>query len=107
MAKLKRGAKTQAVRDFISANPEANPQAVVDGLKATGLKVKITLVRGILYKKPSKRGGRRAPSVIAAARKTSTNGVTIGQLLEVKQFADSLGGANQVRQALDLLAQLQ
>jgi hypothetical protein len=107
MARLKRGAKTQAVRDYISANPTVSPKEIVAGLASAGMKVKITLVRSIMYKKSSKRGRRRAPSVHAAARKTATTGVTIEQLLEVKRFADSFGGADQVRQALDTLEQLQ
>jgi hypothetical protein len=32
--------------------------------------------------------------------------VTIEQLLKVKRFADSIGGADQLRQALDTLEQL-
>ena len=106
MAKLKRGAKTQAVRDYLAEHPDANPKAVVNGLKATGMKIKITLVRSILYKKPSKPGRRRAPVVHTAARKTATTGLTIEQLLEVKRFADTFGGADQVRSALNTLEQL-
>ena len=71
------------------------------------MKVKITLVRSIMYKKSSKPRKRRTPSVHAAARKTAAKSVTIEQLIEVKQFADSFGGADQVRQALEALAQLQ
>ena len=41
-----------------------------------------------------------------AARKTSTKSMTVEQLLEVKRFADAFGSADQVRQALDTLAQL-
>jgi hypothetical protein len=108
MARLRRGAKTQAVRDYLAEHPESNPQAVVDGLKASGMKVKITLVRSILYKKPSKPGWRkRAPVVQAAARRTSKTSVTVERLLEIKRFADSIGGPDQLRQALDMLAQLQ
>ena len=108
MARLRRGVKTQAVRDFLADHPEANPRAVVEGLKTRGFKVKITLVRSIMYKKSSKPGRRRrAPVVHAAARKTAWAHMSIEQLLEVKRFADSFGGADQVRQALDTLAQLQ
>lgn len=91
------------------ANPTASPKAVVEGLQAQGVKVKITLVNSIKYKKPAKKGGRRrAPTMQAAARRTSTNGsVSFEQLVEVKKLADSLGGAEQVRQALDALQQLQ
>jgi hypothetical protein len=106
MARMKRGAKSQAVRDYLSENPQASPKEVVEGLKAKGVNVKVTLVNSIKYKKPSKAGRRRGPSVRMAARRSSRNGVTVEQLLEVKRLADSLGGAEQVRRALETLEQL-
>jgi hypothetical protein len=109
MAKMKRGVKTQAVRDYIAANPDANPKAIVAGLKSEGLTVKIGLVNSVKYNKRSRtRKGRagRAPVVHAAARKTSSASMTIDQLIEVKQFADSLGGLAAFRQAIDMLEQL-
>ncbi len=105
-ARMKRGEKTQAVRDYLAEHPEANRRAVVEGLKAKGIKVNITLVSSLMYKQASKPGRRRAPSVQAAARKTATTGVSIEQLIEVKRFTDSFGSADQVRQALDMLEQL-
>src|ERR1017187_3148553 len=104
MAKLKRGEKTKAVRDYISANPTASPKAIVAGLAATGMKIKLGLANSLKYSK-RKPGKRRAPVVTTAARKTSTKSMTVEQLLEVKRFADTFGGADQVRQALDTLAQ--
>jgi arginine repressor len=106
MAKLKRGEKTQAVRDYLAKHPGATRSAVVEGLRAKGMKVKLTLVGSLMYKQASKTGKRRAPVVHAAARRTVTKGMSIAQLLEVKQFADSLGGADQIRSALDTLEQL-
>jgi hypothetical protein len=103
---MNRGAKSQAVRDYLSENPQASPKEVVDGLKAKGVKVKVTLVNSIKYKKPSKTGRRRAPSLRLAARRSSGAAVTVGQLLEVKRLADSLGGAEQVRRALETLEKL-
>jgi hypothetical protein len=102
---MKRGARSQAVRDFLAENPRAGPKAIVDGLKAKGINVKITLVNSIKYKKPSK-PGRKSPRR-HAARKSHSIAVTIEQLIRVKRFADSVGGADQVRLALDTLAQLQ
>ena len=107
MARFKRGARTQAVREYLAENPQASPKAVVEGLKAKGVKVKVTLVNSIKYKKPAKAGRRRAPALRVAARKARSAGVTIEQLIEVKRLADSLGGADQVRQALEALTQLQ
>jgi hypothetical protein len=107
MARMKRGAKSQAVRDYLSENPQASPKEVVEGLKAKGVNVKVTLVNSIKYKKPSKTGRRRAMSVRMAARRSSGGvAVTVEQLVEVKRLADSLGGAEHVRRALETLEQL-
>jgi hypothetical protein len=106
MARMKRGAKSHAVREYLSANPQASPKEVVEGLKAKGVKVKVTLVNSIKYKKPSKAGRRRAPSHRMAARRSSGVDVTVEHLLDVKRLADSLGGAEHVRRALETLEQL-
>jgi hypothetical protein len=67
--------------------------------------VKANLVGAIKYGKP--RGKRSRPSVHVAARRTARNGtITVEQLLEVKKLADSIGGVEQVRSALDTLEQL-
>ncbi|MBI3862005.1 MAG: hypothetical protein HY290_08920 [Planctomycetia bacterium] len=111
MARMKRGAKSQAVRDYFAANPGAGAKAVVEGLAEKGINVKVTLVNSIKYKKPAKGGkrrGRRPMTMQAAARRTSANGsLSVENLIEVKRLADLLGGADQVRQALEALAQLQ
>jgi len=45
--------------------------------------------------------------VRVAARRTTGNGsITVEQLLEVKKLADSIGGVEQVRSALEALEQL-
>jgi hypothetical protein len=109
MARYKRGARTQAVRDFLDANPDASPKQVVDGLREKGIRVKLTLVTSIKYKKPAAgKGRRRAMTMSAAARRTAANrNVSFEQLLNIKRLVDSLGGAEQVRQGLEALAQLQ
>jgi len=107
MAKMKRGAKTQAVRDYISENPDANPKAIVAGLKATkGIRIKLGLANSVKYSKRSKGRKGRTLAPHAAARKTNSAAVTIDQLIEVKRFADSLGGLAAVRQAIEMLEQL-
>ena len=106
MARYKRGAKTQAVKEYLAQHPEANPKAVVEGLKEQGMSVKVTLVNSIKYNKSRKPGRRRSPVARAAARRTSKANMSFDQLVEVKRLADSLGGADQLRQALDMLEQL-
>jgi hypothetical protein len=108
MAKLKRGEKTKAVRDYIAANPTATPKEIVAGLATTGMKIKLGLANSLKYSK-KKRGRRRSSTVASAARRapTAKGAVTIERLLDVKRLADSLGGAEQVRRALETLEQLQ
>jgi len=62
----------------------------------------------IKYSKRGKKGRRRgrARTMQAAARHTANGAVTVEQLIEVKKLADSLGGAHQVRLALDSLDML-
>jgi len=105
MARMKRGARSQAVRDYLAEYPQASPKEIVEGLKARGIKVKVTLVNSIKYKKPAKGGRRRAPSMRVAARKAGGTQVTIDQLLEVKRLADSLGGVDHLRKAMEVLEQ--
>ena len=107
MAKLKRGEKTKAVREFIAANPAASPKEIVAGLASTGMKIKIGLANSLKYGK-RKPGRRRKPTVASAARRahTSNGAVTFDQLIEVKRFADSIGGIEQVRSALEALEML-
>jgi hypothetical protein len=105
MARLKRGEKTKAVREFLAANPTASPKEIVTGLAATGMKIKLGLANSLKYGK-RKPGRRRAPTVAAAARRSSNGAVTVDQLVEVKRLADSLGGIEHVRAALETLESL-
>jgi hypothetical protein len=107
MAKLKRGEKTKAVREYITANPKASPKEIVAGLASTGMKIKIGLANSLKYAK-MKPGRRRAPVVASAARRarTSNGAVTVDQLLEVKRLSDSFGGIEHVRAALESLEML-
>jgi len=98
-----------SIRQFIAKHPGAGPKAIELGLKQQGVKVSLALISAVKYAKRSKIGKKRrsrTPMVQAAARKTATTSVTVAQLLEVKRLADSLGGADQVRRALDTLEQL-
>lgn len=105
MARLKRGEKTRVVREYITANPTASPKEIVAGLAATGMKIKLGLANSLKYAK-RKPGRRRAPTVASAARRTSNGAVTVDQLLEVKRLADSFGGIEHVRAALESLEML-
>jgi hypothetical protein len=106
MARMKRGAKSQAILDYIANNPDAGPKAIVDGLKAKGITVKPGLVSNIKYSKRSKGRKKKRLALHVAARRTKSTGLTVDQLIEVKRLADLLGGVAALRQAVDMLDQL-
>lgn len=51
------GSKSQAVRDYLNANPDASTKAVKEGLAAEGVSVSEGLVNKVKYSEPS--GGRK------------------------------------------------
>ena len=100
---------SELIRQFIARHPGAMPKAIELGLKQQGVKVSLGLISNVKYgsgKKMGKRRALRTPAARIAARKIPSGSVTVEQLLEVKRFADSLGGVVHVRTALDTLEQL-
>jgi hypothetical protein len=100
---------TESIRRYLAKHPGAKVREIEEGLKADGIRVSRGLISNVKYgggkKKAKKRRGRRT-MLHVAARKTPAVAVTVDQLLEVKRLADSLGGAEHVRQALETLEQL-
>jgi hypothetical protein len=95
---------TQAIQTYVKKHPMAGPQEICSRLADQGIKVSKSLVSAVKYRTRK----RRAPSVRISARKTATtrSAITVEQLLAMKRVADALGGADHVRQALEVLAQL-
>lgn len=54
------GSKSQAVRDYLAANPDAGTKSVKEALAADGVNVSEGLVNKVKYEKPA--GGRKATS---------------------------------------------
>ncbi len=96
--------KSQAIRDYLKAKPEAGPTEVVRELKKKGIKITPALVSNV--KKAMNGGistGKRGPK---PGRRAAGDKVSINDLLTAKDFADSVGGVDQavaVLKALDKL----
>lgn len=105
MAK-KHGSKSQAIRDYIAANPNAGPTEIYNALTKQGVAVSKGLVAVVKYKKPS--GAKKAAKQRGRPRKSQplTSGLSATDLIAAKQLADSLGGVQQAREALELLEKL-
>ena len=69
MAKGEQGSKSEAVRQYLKANPKAGPKEVVDSLKATGITVTAGLVSSIKY-------GGKGPRKRTAAKKRQADSLS-------------------------------
>lgn len=100
MARHKRGAKSQAIRDYLATHPNAAPKEVVAAVKEQGIKVSSQMV-STLKAKGSGNGPRKA--------KATRNGqaLSIETLVRAKQLAQEFGGLESARSALAALASLQ
>lgn len=105
---------SDAIRDFIAANPTASRPEIRDTLQAQGVAVSNSLVNAVFMKvkkgggKSAKRGpGRPKAAPRAAAPASSGSNMSAAELINAKQLVDQLGGIDNVRNALALLEQLQ
>lgn len=113
--------KSQAIRDYYAANPDAKPKAVVEALAAKGVVVTPAFVSTIkstsINKSPktakAKRGPKPGASVkaakVAAAKPAAvkaTSGVSIDSLIKAKSLVKELGGIDSAMSALAALKRL-
>lgn len=109
MAKRKKttrdGSKSQAIRDYITANPDAKPKEIYEALTKQGVKLSLALVNAVKYSKPKSTKRRGQPKRQAVA--SSGGGMSAADLIAAKQIVDSLGGIKKTQEALELLEKLQ
>ncbi len=103
--------KSQAIRDYLAANPQAGPTKTVEVLAKKGIKVTTTLVSGVKTRSGSskKRGrGRGRPRKTTTRRRRAMRNdtVAITDLLQAKKLAEKMGGIDRAQTALAALARL-
>ena len=102
--------KSESIRQFLRINPAAGPSEIKAGLRKAGVTASTGLISNVKFNLKKQAA---APSVRVAARKmraaktpAKAGALTVEQLFAVRQFVETLGGANHVRAALDTLDQL-
>lgn len=106
---------SDAIRDYMNANPSASRPEIRDALNAQGVKVSTSLVNAVYIRVKAKSGsagvvakrGRRPASVSTPKASAGTAGISAQELINAKSLVNQLGGIDRVRQALGLLEQLQ
>ncbi len=114
MAKRK-GNKTEAVREYLKAHPNAKSLEISEALGKKGIKITPAYVSNIKTTLNKRRGSRKVAKAepIAAVAVTptheaaKTNGVlTIGHVKAVAQTVKTIGGFNQTKEMLDVIREV-
>jgi hypothetical protein len=96
--------RSQAIREFLAANPKADSKAVIAALAERGVTVSQTMVYYIRSKqKQAKRKARRER--VAESSRTSGAANPVEIVLRVKDLAKEVGGVKNLKQLVDLLAE--
>lgn len=127
MAKKTNGPnKSQAIRDYYAANPDAKPKQVVEALAAQGVDVSAAFVSTIkstsLTKGSRKVGAKRGPRSVKAGSESTTTSrasaretaasrrgdatVSIESLVKAKGLVKELGGLDNAISTLEALKRL-
>lgn len=121
MAKRKGGDnKSEAIRQILDANPKAKPRQIVVDLAEKGIEVTAQFVSTIKTKHKGRKGrpktsvegeaprrGRPPGKASAAKAATSTSGgLSLQGLLQVKDLVNKLGGLAKTKEALAALEQI-
>jgi len=107
--------KTQAVKNYLAANPEAGPTEISAALKAQGIDVSTNYVSNIKLKMGFKKKRRKkkaakaeaaTPEAAAAGPAAAEDQISLAALLEAKKLIEKLGGVDAAKRAILALAQL-
>ena len=96
--------KSQAIRDYINANPKSKPKEIVEALASQGVAVSPAFVSTL--KSNDKRKGRKGPARRGRPAGGSNSGLGLESLVQAKKFADAMGGVSNAREALSALAKI-
>jgi len=96
-----RGAKSNAIREFIAATPEATVPEIIAAMSEKKIDVSKALVSKLKYGTKPKRRGRRKKS-----KADPMTAVTLESLLQAKGYVTRIGSLETARTALQQFAQL-
>ena len=98
------GKKSQAIREALAQNPNAETKQIVTILGQQGIEVAPTLVYYV--KSRMRLAKRRAKRVQAhAAARQTGSGDPVGVVLRVRDLAREVGGYRNLKQMVDALAE--
>jgi hypothetical protein len=102
-AKGSGASKSQAIRDYVAANPDQGPKAVAEALNAAGVNVTAAFVSTVKSTDKRKTGKKRGRP---GRKPGGGDTVSMELLLKAKRLADQLGGIAAAKRAIDAYAKL-
>jgi hypothetical protein len=99
--------RSQLIRDYLAANPDDSPKAIVTALAKKGTKVTEALASNVKYTKSATKKKPAAKKKAGAKRQAVNDKVSLGTLVQAKKMAEQLGGVEKAKEALNALAKLQ
>jgi hypothetical protein len=115
MAKKRSVNKSQAVRDYLSAQPNAMPKEVMAALAKKGIEVSrilVSTVKSKLNKTGTAKNAAKKPAAAVAPApavvEKPTNGgtITLEQVKKVAQTIKTIGGHERVTEVLEVIKEL-
>ena len=106
--------KSEAIREYVKAHPDAGPTKVAAELKKNGIDVALALVSNVkgtmLGKKKKKKKKKRVkpgPKTGRVGRPAgASDKVSLSALVEAREFAAKVGGVEQAQALLKALGKL-
>jgi len=105
-APAKKVNKSQAIRDFMQANPTTGPTETAAALTKQGVKVSPAMVSQVKTSAKKKKKPRGRPKATRAAKSAPAK-FELSALVAAKKMADQMGGLEKAQAALAALEKLQ
>ena len=115
MAKKPKVSKTQAVRDYLKAHPEAMSKEIAAALTKQGIKInaghvaniKTKINKEVATKKAAKKPAAAVVAAPAVVEKPTNGGtITLDQVKKVAHTIKTLGGFQRVIEVLEVIKEL-
>jgi hypothetical protein len=100
----KDSSRSQAVREALRQSPKAGSKEIIAQLAGRGIKVSPTLVYYVKSKQNQARRKEKRARVAATTRGTGTPN-PVEMVVRVKELARELGGVQNLKMLVDLLAE--
>jgi hypothetical protein len=100
----KRGAKTAAVREMLTQDPEMPAKEIISTLRAKGLRIKPQMVYMMRTAMKTKKPKMKREKTVAAPGRNAWAANPVELVVKVKALSSEAGGMENLKQLVEVLA---